>query len=181
MNESMNESTVSVIDQITVFHLPRYNEIPNVGLYLKQVVKYINETLQPVFQIKVTETMLSNYVKMHLVPNPIKKQYYREQISTLIFIVLSKSVLSLDNLQMLIKLQTEKYDIATAYDYFCNKFENVLQYVYGIKDSIDLSERDSISSQEPSSEDAENKKLVHNIIITVAHKFYLDYCFTKLS
>ena len=29
------------------FHLPTYREIPTVGLYLEQTVKYINECLHP--------------------------------------------------------------------------------------------------------------------------------------
>ena len=33
--------------------MPRYNEIPNVGLYLEQVVTYINEVLEPFRQEKL--------------------------------------------------------------------------------------------------------------------------------
>ena len=29
------------------FRLPRYNEIPNVGLYLEQTTKYISQYLEP--------------------------------------------------------------------------------------------------------------------------------------
>ena len=33
---------------IEKFRLPRYNEIPNVGLYLDQVTKYIDDYLKPI-------------------------------------------------------------------------------------------------------------------------------------
>ena len=59
--------------------LPRYREIPNVGLYLDQVVKYINENLEPL-HLSITPSMLSNYVKKGYIASPIKKQYYAEQI-----------------------------------------------------------------------------------------------------
>ena len=88
--------------KIWEFTLPRYNEIPNVGLYLKQVVKLISEAVEPCFGLKVSDTMLSNYVKMHIVSGPVKKMYYRDQIASLMFVVLAKSVLSLDNIQTII-------------------------------------------------------------------------------
>ena len=44
------------------YRMPRYKEIPNVGLYLEQTVKYINECLAPI-EISITPSMLSNYVK----------------------------------------------------------------------------------------------------------------------
>ena len=94
---------------IETFSMPRYHEIPNVGLYLKQVVKYINDYLNPYFRITVTETMLSNYVKMHMVPNPVKKQYSRDSIAMLIFITLAKSVLPLEDIQYMLKLQGSRY------------------------------------------------------------------------
>ncbi|MDD6042932.1 MAG: DUF1836 domain-containing protein [Eubacteriaceae bacterium] len=153
------------------FTMPRYNEITNVGLYLKQVVKLISEVVEPYFGLKVSDTMLSNYVKMHIVPGPVKKMYYRDQIASLLFVVLSKTVLSLDNIQILLKMQEKSYSPDVAYDYFCSEFENALQYVCGKKDS--MGEIDADASNE--------KKLLRNIIIAMAHKFALDDCFAKLS
>ena len=44
------------------FRMPRYHEIPDVGLYLEQTIKYINSCLAPL-DIAVTASMVSNYVK----------------------------------------------------------------------------------------------------------------------
>ena len=44
--------------------LPEYREIPDVGLYLDQAVKYINGILEPYPDLQVTGSMLSNYVKL---------------------------------------------------------------------------------------------------------------------
>lgn len=66
---------------INHFHLPLYREIPNVGLYLEQTVKYINECLKPLGCIKVTPSMISNYVKKGYVTSPLKKQYDATQIA----------------------------------------------------------------------------------------------------
>lgn len=168
----LEAQTVSLSPESVInFHLPTYNEIPNVGLYLKQVVKLINDALEPAFQITVTETMLSNYVKKHIVSSPVKKQYNREQIATLIFVVLAKTVLSLDNIQKFLMLENEAYLPEVAYDYFCAEFENVLQYVYGYKQEMDFIGR----------HESKEKELLRCLIITAAHKFHLDSCFEKLQ
>lgn len=155
---------------LTDFTLPRYNEIPNVGLYLKQVVKLIDEAVAPL-GLNVSDTMLSNYVKKHIISSPVKKMYDREQIASLLFVVMTKTVLSLDNIEILLKMQKKSYAPETAYDYFCGEFENVLQYVCGNKDKMD--EIGEVSGEE--------KRLLKNIVITMAHKFYLDECFDKMK
>ena len=44
----MNEHILSkMADPIHNFHLPRYQEIPDVGLYLEQTAKYIDSYLSP--------------------------------------------------------------------------------------------------------------------------------------
>ena len=102
MKRDVNPRLSAVVEQ---FHLPRYEQIPNVGLYLEQVTKYISEYLAPLQEGALTGSMISNYVKKGLVDNPVKKQYSREQIAYLIFIAVTKSVLSLDELMLFIMRQ----------------------------------------------------------------------------
>ena len=87
---------------INDFSLPRYNDIPNVGLYLEQVVKYISEYLEPLGSFSLTASMVSNYVKKGLIENPVKKQYDREHIAVLLMIAVVKTVLSLEEVQKLL-------------------------------------------------------------------------------
>lgn len=160
-----------VLEEIRNYHLPRYSEIPNVGLYLNQVARFINEYLAPFCDMNITESMISNYVKKHLVSNPKKKQYDREQLAYLIFIAFAKSILSLNNIQALLKLQKETYESEVAYEYFCCEFENVLQYVFGLKDKMD----------EIGNDDSDAKFLFRNVIITLVRKIYLDHCFRAIE
>ena len=74
--------------------------------------------------------MISNYVKKKIINNPVKKQYGRDQIAALIFIAVAKSVLSLDNIHMMFEIQRQTYDNETAYNYFCQEFEQVLWHVF---------------------------------------------------
>ncbi len=160
-----------VTASIQNFRLPRYDEIPNVGLYLEQTTKYISEYLEPLQDIAITGSMISNYVKKKLIPNPIKKQYYREQIAYLIFIAISKTVLSLDNIGILLEKQKKTYESRIAYDYFCSEFENILHQIFQLKDQTE-----SISV-----EATEEKILLRNTIITIAHKIHLDSYFNTIG
>ena len=154
-------------DAVRDFHLPRYEDIPDMGLYLEQVTKYINDCLAPLENVSLTYSMISNYVKRGLVNNPIKKQYYREHIAYLIFIAVTKNVLSLDNLQSFIAIQERTYDAKTAYNYFCEELENLLFYVFRIKESPEA----------VGTEVTDEKIMLRNTIITVAHQTYLDMFF----
>lgn len=152
------------------FHLPTYNEIPDVGLFLEQTTKFISEHLEPLQNVTITSSMISNYVKKKIVESPVKKQYSRDQIAHLIFIAVAKSVLPLEDIQILLRVQRFTYETRTAYAYFCSELENVLQYVFGITDSMNQIEPDA----------ADEKIMLRNVVIAVAHKVYLDRCCTVL-
>lgn len=87
-----------------MFHMPAYSEIPNVGLYLEQTLKYINDTFAGFKSIELTKSMISNYVKLGYLRRPVRKQYDREQIASLLFIALSKQVLSMENIGKLLRI-----------------------------------------------------------------------------
>lgn len=165
------ELSKQTLDTMIAYHLPKYAEIPNVGLYLNQVAKYINEYMAPFEDMNITESMISNYVKKHLVSNPVKKQYNREQIAYLMFLAIAKSVLSMDNIRMLFELQKQTYESQVAYDYFVNEFENVLWYVFGIRESMDNIGEDQ----------NDVKMLCRDVILTAVRKLYLDQCFRTIE
>ena len=161
MNKNSKEEIKNLIKE---FSFPRYNDIPNVGLYLEQVVKYISEYLEPLGSFSLTASMVSNYVKKDLIGNPVKKQYDREQIARLFFVAVAKNVLSIEDIRLLFEMQHETYEPKRAYDYFCSEFENVLQFVFGLKENLDTVGTDS----------NDTKTMLRNTIIAVAYKVYLD-------
>ena len=107
------------------FHLPRYKEIPDVGLLLEQTVRLINGYLEPL-GVRITKSMISNYVKQRIIARPVKKLYYRDQIAALIFLALSKTVLSLEGISKYLNMQRRSYHEDVAYNYFCAHFEKGL-------------------------------------------------------
>lgn len=168
----MNQKVKDALAETTKdFRLPRYEEIPDVGLYLEQVTKYVGDCLAPLTKTAVTGSMISNYVKRGLIANPVKKQYDRDQIAYLIFISVTKIVLSMDDIRLMVSIQKQTYSPMVAYNYFCHEFENVLDYVFGKKDTVELVGTDN----------TDEKIMLRNTIITVAHKIYLDELFCTLQ
>lgn len=160
----------TMAETVADFRLPRYNEIPNVGLYLEQTSKYISEYLSPLGDYGLTNSMISNYVKKGLVANPVKKQYDREQIVYLFFIAVAKTVLSLDALTGFIALQKRTYSLERAYDFFCKQFESMLQYTFELTDTMEAVDADNAMDTEKTM----GKRLLYSCIVAVTQKIYLE-------
>lgn len=151
-------------EDIKKFRLPRYKEIPDVGLFLEQTVRLINHYLEPLGGVEITPSMVSNYVKNKLIAPPTKKQYHRDQVGYLIFMSVAKTVMSLEDIRNLFSLQQEHFTPEVAYDYFCDEFENILQFVFGNKDTL----------KEIGTHNTDERIFLRTVIITIAHKIYLD-------
>ena len=156
---------------VNSFRLPRYNEIPNVGLYLEQTAKFITEYYAPLGDYGLTTSMISNYVKKGLVANPVKKQYSRDHIAYLFFIAMAKSVLSLDALTGFIKLQQSTYTLPKAYDYFTEQFENLLRFTFEVDDTLEIVGEDN----------TDEKRLLYTCIVAAVQKVYLEKCLEAIA
>ena len=63
------------------FRCPRYQELPDMGLYLEQVLNLVNTALNPIQSEPLTGAMISNYGKNKAIPAPEKKKYSREHLA----------------------------------------------------------------------------------------------------
>ena len=145
-------------------HLPRYREIPTVGLYLEQVTRYVNEYLKELSCPILTPSMVSNYVKQKTIPGPVKKAYGPASIANLLYVALVKNVLSMEDIRLLERQGLEQYKPEQAYDYFCDEFENVLAGVFGLKEEM-----------EPvGSHNTTIKSILRAAILAAVQKIYLD-------
>lgn len=160
----IQENKQIFLDAIQDFRLPRFHEIPNVGLYLEQASKYISEYLSPLGEFTLTPSMISNYVKKGLIANPLRRQYNREQIAYLFFISLNKSILSLDALADFFALQKRTHGVQQAYDRFCQEFEKVLRFTFEVDDVMDS------QGEETTLE----KRLLYTSVVASVQKIYLE-------
>ena len=153
------------------FRLPRYHEIPDVGLYLEQTTKYVNQVIAPLGLGELTGSMIRNYVKQGLVENPVKKQYGANQMAHLIPIAILKQVAPLTAISALFLRQQAVYTDEVAYDYFCEEMENILYHRFGLKDAVeDVGVTSSVE-----------KEMLRSAITAASHVVYLNACLRALK
>ena len=153
-----------IAELIEHFRLPAYYEIPDVGLYLEQVTRYVNQSITGCGLSPITASMVSNYVKQKIIPGPEKKAYGAESIAYLIFVSCIKNVAAMDDIRTLIAIQRATYDLPTAYHYFCEEFENLICYIFGASDQLKSVGKDK----------TDEKLLLRSALLSVTHKLYLD-------
>ena len=145
---------------VTEFHLPRYRELPDFGLHLEQVTRYVSRYIPA----PVTGSMVSNYVKQKIIPGPVKKSYPRESLAYLIFLSYIKTVMPLEDIRLMIGIQKNSYSLEVAYDYFCDELENLLRYACGMKEAPEF-----IGVTH-----TEEKELLRTALLSITYKVYLD-------
>ena len=96
-------------------HIPRWKELPNVDLYLDQVVTLVNETLSSFLSNPnseedtpiLTKNMINNYVKNKIIEPPVKKKYNKIHLAKFFVICVLKEVYKMNDIKILIGLALE--------------------------------------------------------------------------
>lgn len=114
-------------------HLPRWHELPDIELYMDQVITLIEKYLSPVISVKkhplLTSSMVNNYVKLGLIPAPTKKRYNQKHLAFLVAITLLKQVLTIPEVKDGILFQVALAGSKEAYDLFCTEQEQAIKVV----------------------------------------------------
>ncbi|MDD6261822.1 MAG: DUF1836 domain-containing protein [Clostridiales bacterium] len=105
---------------LEAYRLPAWSEIPNIGLYMDQVIGLITQYLDyypPEIKDEkiITPTTVNNYVRMKIMPEPVKKKYYRVHIAYLVMICTLKQTLSIAMVQRLIPMDITEDEVRTIY------------------------------------------------------------------
>ncbi len=102
------------------FRLPAWEQIPNMGLYMEQVVDLLKEYLDympPELKEEqvITGAAINNYVRRGILPSPHRRRYYRVHIAYLIMICTLKQSLSLTMTQQMLPQSRAEEDVRAAY------------------------------------------------------------------
>jgi len=89
------------------YRLPRWEDIPDMGLYMEQVIMLLKQYLDylpPELKEEqfITAATINNYVRKKIMPEPVNRKYYRKQIAYLLMICSLKQSLSIPILQHMI-------------------------------------------------------------------------------
>lgn len=107
------------MQEILNIDLPQWEMLPDIGLYMDQVVTLMDRTFSPALpKGEMTKSMVNNYVKVGMIPRPVGKKYDREHLAMLLMICVFKQALSMESISRLLSFLCEK-DVRTGYDTFC--------------------------------------------------------------
>lgn len=112
------------------FSLPRSAELPELDFYMDQVVSLVEKKLYLLSTNEedkfITPSMINNYVKLGIIPPPVKKRYTKEHLCYLFIICTLKSVIPIPAISRIIAEETKNRSIFELYDIFCEAYENML-------------------------------------------------------
>lgn len=122
-------------------------DIPNIDLYMDQVTTFMDSRLRsgvrnPGEDKILTKTMINNYAKNDLLPPPVKKKYSKEHVLLLIFIYYYKGIMSISDIQTLLRPITEQF-FHNDEDF---NLERIYEEVFSMeKDQIEVLKEDIVN------------------------------------
>jgi len=135
------------------YRLPAWEEIHDIGLYMDQVVTLLRQYLDylpPELKEEqvITPAAINNYVRKKIMPEPIKKKYYRSHIAYLIMICTLKQCMSISTLQTMIPMGLSEEELERTYTAFAKRhrasalffIEQVREVAAGILDHDEQTE-----------------------------------------
>ena len=135
----MNINIQSTLAPISRYRPASWEQIPDLGLYMDQVVTFITRVYEPLYGEDIhgylSPSMINNYVKSGLIPRPTGKKYSREQIALLTMIVVLKQTCSMEDIRRLLASGSE-LGVESLYNTFCLRFSRVIQSMCGDKGPV---------------------------------------------
>ena len=106
--------------------LPSWENLPELELYMDQVVLLLSRYLAVFAQEEekvITPSIVNNYVRMKIMPPPVKKRYSRIHIAYLLMICVLKQSLSIASIQKMVPLTTDEAEVASLYTNFVSVYQ----------------------------------------------------------
>ena len=117
------------------YTLPAWDALPTLPLYMDQVVYLLNQYLSlPNAREEeriVTPAMINNYVKLKIIPPPVKKRYSREHLAYLLMVCVMKQTLNTADIRKLLPGNLDEENARETYAAFVNAFHEMKDYFSG--------------------------------------------------
>lgn len=161
------------------YDLPTWAELPDLELYMDQVVALVTRYLDILPQANLTDTVITpstinNYVRMKVMPAPVRKKYTKVHLAYLNLICLLKQTLTLAEIQILLPLNLEEAEVQTIYDSFVSRIHDTSRFF------IDQVKEEAKCVLEPGSGAAKAKTAEELMLTTAVSSMLYRLLATKL-
>ena len=115
------------------YRLPTWEQIPDLGLYMEQVIVLLRQYLDylpPELKDEefITSAAINNYVRTKVMPEPVKKRYYRVHIAYLLVICTLKQGLPIALIQKLLPVGLSEGELREFYDRYAARHASSAAY-----------------------------------------------------
>ena len=115
------------------YHLPAWDQIPNFGLYMEQVILLLRQYLDylpPELKEEefITSAAINNYVRTKIMPEPVKKRYYRVHIAYLLVICTLKQGLSIALIQRVLPMGLAEEQVREIYTRYAEQHQKSARF-----------------------------------------------------
>lgn len=142
--ENIEKELLRFKEELLSFSIPTWEELPDIELYMDQVITFIEKHLSILTSSGdkkiITPAMINNYVKLALIPKPIKKRYNKTHLAYLFAISILKNVFTIQEVKDGILFQANLNGEKKAYNDFCQEQENAIKILAEQIKSEDMEE-----------------------------------------
>jgi len=116
------------------YSLPLWDELPDIELYMDQVIT-LTEKYLAIYQGVlgsdkiITHSMINNYVKLEIIPAPVKKKYSRIHLAYLILLCTLKQTLDISTIKKIIGTNLSEEEVKKIYNSFVKNQQKAFLYV----------------------------------------------------
>lgn len=123
------------LGELEKFELPDWEALPQLDLYMDQVILLLSRYLSPLERGEekpVTASIINNYVRMKVMPAPVKKRYSRVHLAYLIVICTLKQSLSISCIQRLLPQAGSEEEARAFYTAFVRQHRASIRFLCGL-------------------------------------------------
>lgn len=122
------------------FSLPAWETLPDMELYMDQVISLVNRYLNLIPQDEtnpvITASAVNNYVRLRMMPAPERKRYSRKHMACVIMICVLKQSLSLAEIQRILPREMSEENVRQVYNGFACRMGTTANLFIGQVDEI---------------------------------------------
>ena len=139
------------------FRLPQWDELPDMDLYMDQVVMLLQRYLNFLPEDEhgnaaITASIINNYVRLKIMPPPVKKKYTRVHMAYLIMVCSLKQSVNIPYIQKMLPLGLPEDEVRRIYeDYVRTHHDVCLAFIQLVRNGADM----VLHSPDAQSEDVE--------------------------
>lgn len=105
-----------------------WEQLPDIELYKDQVISYMQRQLLPYDEEEpLTGAMINNYIKAGALPRPNGKKYGKEHLALLTAICALKPVMSVSDMEYLLRSQSGKIEAESFYKLLSTSMEQIMK------------------------------------------------------